>query len=49
LSGEAKLKKHVLHLSVDVKIILKYFSEKHGVLAWTAFNRLRATATGKHL
>jgi hypothetical protein len=33
LSGEAKLKRHVLYVSVDVKIILKYFSEKHDVLA----------------
>ena len=49
MSGEAKLKKHVIHLGVDVKIILKYLSEKHGVLAWTAFKRLRAAGTGKHL
>jgi hypothetical protein len=39
----------MLHLSVDVMIILKYFLEKHGVDIWTAFNWLRAASTGERL
>jgi hypothetical protein len=48
-SGEAKRKKRILHLNVDVKITLKCFSEKHGVHIRTAFNRLRAASTGERL